>query len=59
VAVKSEAKQASTVIFRTRDLLVRQRTQIINALRGHLDVWMRDLLGGSDHDEGFGQDAWV
>jgi transposase len=36
VAVKSEAKQASGVVFRTRDLLVRQRTQIINALRGHL-----------------------
>jgi transposase len=35
VAVKSEAKQASGVIFRTRDLLVGQRTQIINALRGH------------------------
>ena len=36
VAVKSEAKQASAVIFRTRDLLVGQRTQIINALRGHM-----------------------
>ena len=24
------------MIFRTRDLLVRQRTQLINALRGHL-----------------------
>lgn len=36
VAVKSEEKQASSVIFRTRDLLVGQRTQIINALRGHL-----------------------
>src|ERR687884_1653201 len=36
VAIKSAAKQASTVIFRTRDLLVGQRTQIINALRGHL-----------------------
>jgi len=36
VAVKSEAKQASAVIFRTRDLLVGQRTQITNALRGHL-----------------------
>src|SRR5215213_4063077 len=35
VAVKSEAKQAAAVIFRTRDLLVGQRTQI-NALRGHL-----------------------
>lgn len=36
VAVKSEEKQASSVIFRTRDLLVRQRTQVINAIRGHL-----------------------
>ena len=36
VPVKSKAKQASAVIFRTRDLLVRQRTQIINALRGHM-----------------------
>ena len=24
------------MLFRTRDVLVRQRTQIINALRGHL-----------------------
>lgn len=36
VAVKSESSQAAAVIFRTRDLLVRQRTQLINALRGHL-----------------------
>jgi transposase len=36
VAVKSETAQAAAVVFRTRDLLVRQRTQIINALRGHL-----------------------
>ena len=36
VAVKSEAAQASGLVFRARDLLVRQRTQIINALRGHL-----------------------
>jgi transposase len=36
VAVKSEAKQAAAMIFRTRDVLVGQRTQIINALRGHL-----------------------
>lgn len=36
VAVKSEAKQASAVIFRTRDVLVAQRTQLINAIRGHL-----------------------
>lgn len=36
VAVKSEAKQALAAVFRTRDLLVGQRTQLINALRGHL-----------------------
>jgi transposase len=36
VAVKSEAQQARAMVFRTRDLLVRQRTQLINALRGHL-----------------------
>ena len=36
VAVKSEASQARAMVFRTRDLMVRQRTQAINALRGHL-----------------------
>ncbi|WP_024882393.1 IS110 family transposase [Methylosinus sp. LW3] len=36
VAVKSEEQQARAMLFRTRDLLVRQRTQLINALRGHL-----------------------
>ena len=36
VAVKSESQQAQAMLFHTRDLLVRQRTQTINALRGHL-----------------------
>ena len=36
VAVKTEEQQAQGMVFRTRDLLVRQRTQTINALRGHL-----------------------
>ena len=36
VALKSANQQAAAVVFRTRDLLVRQRTQTINALRGHL-----------------------
>ena len=36
VAVKSEEQQARAMLFRTRDLLVRQRTQLINAVRGHL-----------------------
>ena len=36
VAVKTADQQARAMLFRTRDLLVRQRTQTINALRGHL-----------------------
>ncbi|WP_246252016.1 hypothetical protein [Allomesorhizobium camelthorni] len=36
VAVKSEDQQAAGLVFRTYDLLVRQRTQLINAIRGHL-----------------------
>ena len=36
VAVKTQEQQARSMLFRTRDLLVRQRTQTINALRGHL-----------------------
>lgn len=36
VAIKDEAQQASAAVFRARDLLVRQRTQMINALRGLL-----------------------
>ena len=36
VAVKTEEQQARGMLFHTRDLLVRQRTQTINALRGHL-----------------------
>jgi transposase len=36
VALKDEEQQASAAVFRARDLLVRQRTQLINALRGLL-----------------------
>jgi transposase len=36
VAVKTQEQQASAMVFRGRDLLVGQRTQIINALRGHM-----------------------
>lgn len=36
VAVKSEEQQAAGLVFRTRDLMVRQRTQLVNAIRGHL-----------------------
>lgn len=36
VAVKTEEQQALAMLFRTRDMFARQRTQLINALRGHL-----------------------
>lgn len=36
VTVKSEEQQAAGLLFRTRNLVVRQRTQLINAIRGHL-----------------------
>lgn len=36
VEVKTPEQQAGAMVFRTRDLFVRQRTQLINALRGHL-----------------------
>ncbi len=36
VPVKGEAQQAAVMLHRVRDLLVRQRTQLINASRAHL-----------------------
>lgn len=36
VAVKSMEQQGVLMLHKTRDLLVRQRTMLINALRGHL-----------------------
>lgn len=39
VVVKSEEQQAAGMVFRTRDLLVRQRTQLVNAIRGHLSEY--------------------
>lgn len=36
VAVKTAGQQAQAMLFRTRELLVGQRTQLVNALRGHL-----------------------
>jgi transposase len=36
VAVKSAEQQASAMVFKTRDLLVRQRTNLVNAVRAHL-----------------------
>src|SRR5256886_13180239 len=36
VGVKSAEQQGRLMLHRTRDLLMRQRTQVINALRAHL-----------------------
>jgi transposase len=36
VALKSEDQQSQAMLFRPRDLLVRRRTQLVNALRGYL-----------------------
>ena len=36
VAIKSVDQQAALMLHKTRDLLVRQRTMLINGLRGHL-----------------------
>jgi transposase len=36
VTVKTVDQQARAMLFRTRELLVGQRTQLVNALRGHL-----------------------
>jgi transposase len=49
VAVKSAEAQASALVFRTRDLLVRQRTQMINALRGHLTEFGLVVAQGPAH----------
>lgn len=51
VPVKDDAQQASGVVFRARDLLVRQRTQIINALRGHLAEYGWVVPKGVPHVE--------
>ena len=36
VSIKSVDQQAHAMLFRTRELLIGQRTQLANALRGHL-----------------------
>src|SRR6201984_3238292 len=36
VQVKSAAQQSQLMLHRTRDLLMRQRTQVINAFRAHM-----------------------
>jgi len=49
VSPKTEAMQASGLVFRTRDILVRQRTQITNAVRGHLAEYGLVVPQGAGH----------
>lgn len=61
VAVKSAEQQARSVAFRTHQCFVRQRTQLINALRGHLaefgivvskgPVHLREIVGLLENSE--------
>lgn len=51
VAVKGEEKQALAVVFRARDMLVGQRTQLINGLRGHLAEYGMIAPQGPAHIE--------
>ena len=43
--IKNVEQQSVLMLHRTRDLLIRQRTQLINALRAHL---CRAWAGGSE-----------
>jgi transposase len=48
VPIKSSEQQSALMLHRTRDLLIRQRTQFINAMRAHLaelGLQGRDLSG--------------
>lgn len=51
VAIKSEEQQAGAILFRTRDLMVRQRTQAVNAIRGHLAEFGHVAPHGTAHLE--------
>src|ERR1700681_1022053 len=69
VQVKSAEQQSQLMLHRTRDLLMRQRTQVINALRAHLaelgitaaqgTAGLKELLKviASDEDERLPADA--
>jgi transposase len=59
VAAKSTERQAVLVLHRSRELLVRQRTMLINAIRGHCAefglVTAQGVRGGRDLIERIGQ----
>lgn len=47
VPVKGEEVQSAAMVFRVRELLIRQRTRAINALRGHLTEFGRIVSQGA------------
>ena len=47
VPVKSEETRGAAMVFRVRELLIRQRTQAIDALRGHLSEFGRIVPQGA------------
>ena len=47
VRVKSEDVQSAAMVFRVRELLIRQRTQVINALGGHRTEFGRIVPQGA------------
>jgi transposase len=49
VAVKSPDQQAGLAIHRIRDLLVKQRTQLVNMIRGQLAEFGIDIARGLHH----------
>jgi transposase len=49
VEAKTEAQQARAILFRTREQLVRQRTDLINALRAHLYEYGYIVAQGVGH----------
>ena len=56
VPVKTAEQQAALMLHRTRDLLVRQRTALVNALRGHMGLdGVRGLTGQAMILQTFGQ----
>jgi transposase len=49
VSIKSEQQQAALALHRTRDLLVKQRTQLVNMIRGLLAEFGIEMARGLHH----------
>ncbi len=53
VAIKSPEQQAVLTLHRSRDLLIRQRTQLVNMIRGQLAEFGITIAKGVQHALGF------